>query len=244
MSNEKIIVGYSGGVTSAWCAGWALRNFPKNDVTLLFHDTKEEDEDTYRYLEQMSAALNHPYYEHSDGRSVTELFRDEGMIANNRAAFCSRILKAEQFEKYISYFDDANITKVLGFSSNEWERVQRATMVAERGGYKVRFPLIENDVTKQQCVNWSQCEMGVPIPRMYHWSDHANCVGCVRGGKAYWLAVKEHRPDVFEQRKALELEFGHTMSSRYSLVQIGQEGLKRTVGRRESIDVGPCECGG
>jgi 7-cyano-7-deazaguanine synthase in queuosine biosynthesis len=28
------IVGFSGGVTSAWCAGWALRNFPREEVVL------------------------------------------------------------------------------------------------------------------------------------------------------------------------------------------------------------------
>lgn len=32
----KVVVGFSGGVTSAWCAGWALRNYPREDVTLLF----------------------------------------------------------------------------------------------------------------------------------------------------------------------------------------------------------------
>ena len=46
MPNRKIVVGFSGGVTSAWCAGWALRNFPRDEVVLLFCDTKEEDPDT------------------------------------------------------------------------------------------------------------------------------------------------------------------------------------------------------
>lgn len=241
---HKVIVGFSGGVTSAWCAGWALRNFPKDDVVLLFHDTKEEDEDTYRYLREVSEALKHPYVEQSDGRSVTELFFDEDMLATNKAAFCSRILKADQFNKYIrSLPTNTSIIKVLGFSRNEWQRVQRAVAISNRDGYAVRFPLIEENVSKQQCVEWSQCVLGVNIPAMYAWSDHANCVGCVRGGKAYWLAVKENRPDVFEQRKALEEVFGHTIIGRYSLTQIESEGLKRRVGRKEAIEIGPCECG-
>ncbi len=40
---RKVVVGFSGGVTSAWCAGWALRTFPREEVILLFHDTKAED---------------------------------------------------------------------------------------------------------------------------------------------------------------------------------------------------------
>ncbi len=244
-SIRRVVVGFSGGVTSAWCAGWALKNYPKDEVILLFHDTKEEDEDTYRFIKEMSMALKHSITERSDGRSVTELFRDEGALANQQMAFCSRILKAEQSEKYFAELRSQGVTeiiKILGFSSAEWERVQRATMHGERGGYKLRFPVIEDKVTKQECADWCKAQ-GPCLPRMYSWSDHANCVGCVRGGKAYWLAVKENRPDVFEQRKQLEIEFGHTISNRYSLVQIEQEGLKRRVGRREAIEIGPCECG-
>lgn len=243
---RKIVVGFSGGVTSAWCAGWALRTFPKDEVILLFHDTKEEDEDTYRFLREMAKALEHPITERSDGRSVTELFYDQGMIANNRAAFCSRILKAEPSTKYLKELREQGVTeiiKVIGFSANEETRVQRATAYSWKEEIQLRFPIIEEKVTKQDCADWCNCTMGVALPRMYSWSDHANCVGCVRGGKAYWLAVKENRPDVFEQRKAMEVEFKATISGRYSLIQIEKEGLLRPVGRREAIEVGPCECG-
>src|SRR4051812_36856396 len=85
---RRIIVGFSGGVTSAWCAGWALRNFPREEVVLVFHDTKEEDPDTYRFLREMSAALQHPFVDMSDGRSVTELFRDLGFLGNSHQTMC------------------------------------------------------------------------------------------------------------------------------------------------------------
>lgn len=244
---RRIVVGFSGGVTSAWCAGWALRNFPKEEVILLFHDTKEEDEDTYRFLHEMAAALEHPITERSDGRSVTELAYDEGMLPSDRAAFCSRILKREMGEKFFAELRAEGveeIIKVVGFSANEPDRVQNMTAHSWRDGYVLRFPIIEEGVTKQECADWCSCTMMVPIPRMYAWSDHANCPGCVRGGKAYWLAVLRERPDIFEQRSKMEQDFGHTFSGRYSLVQIAKEGLKRKVGRKESIEIGSCECGG
>lgn len=222
-----------------------MRNFPKEEVVLLFHDTKEEDADTYRFLHEMSAALDHPITERSDGRSVTDLAYDENMLPNNRVPFCSRILKIEPGEKYITELLNAGneVLKIVGFSAMEPDRVQRATAASWKMNYTVRFPIIEEGVSKQECHDWCSCTMGVPAADMYSWSDHANCPGCVRGGKAYWLAVKENRPAVFEQRKALEAEFGHTFSGRYSLVQIEKEGLKRKVGRREAISIGPCECG-
>jgi hypothetical protein len=245
-SIRRVVVGFSGGVSSAWCGGWALRNFPKDEVVFLFHDTKEEDEDTYRFLYEMAERLDHPITERSDGRSLTELCYDENAIPNDRMAFCSRILKAEQCEKYFKELREQGVTeivKVVGFSANEPDRVQRITAHSWVNGYSVRFPIIEEGVTKQQCADWCTCTTGVEPPAMYEWSDHANCPGCFRGGKAYWLAVKKHRPLVFEHRKQLEEHFGHTISHRYSLVQIEAEGLKRSVGRKEAITIGPCECG-
>ena len=244
--SRRVVVGFSGGVTSAWCAGWALRNFPKAEVILLWHDTKEEDPDTYRFLVEMANALEHEITERSDGRSVTELCYDENMLPSNLAPFCSRKLKVEQHEKFVTELKSQDVDEIIcvyGFSANEEPRVQRKTAMGWTMGYTCRFPLIEESVSKQDCANWCTCVMGVQVPDMYAWSDHANCVGCVRGGKAYWLAVQDNRPDVFEQRVALEQEFGHTFNRRYSLAEIAGEGLLRVVNRRESIEIGACECG-
>lgn len=244
---ERIVVGFSGGITSAWCAGWALRNFPKENVVFLFHDTKEEDADTYRFLRQMAEKLDHPITERSDGRSFTELCYDENMLPTNRTAFCSRILKTVPWNNYVKELRDSgvtDITRVVGFTANEPDRVQRSFAHGMQSGYTVRFPLIEEKVTKQQCYEWCNCEMGVPVPSMYEWSNHANCVGCARGGKNYWLAVKKNRPEVFEQRKALEKEFGHNFIKEYvSLEDLERDGVRRVRPQKESIELGPCECG-
>lgn len=242
---RKVIVGFSGGVTSAWCAGWALRNFPKDEVVFLFHDTKEEHPDTYRFIREMAEALQHPVTEQSDGRSVTQLFYDQNAIANNRMAFCSRILKAEQRDKYFKYLRSIGVTEivnVVGFSLIEEQRVQRATARAEASGYSVRFPVVEDGVSKQECADWCN-SLGVRPSEMYLWSEHSNCIGCVRGGKAYFLKVKENAPEVFEQRASLEEEFGHTILKDMSLRVLADIGLKRPVKPRESIDIGYCDCG-
>ena len=249
---RRIVVGFSGGVTSAWCAGWALGKFPREEVILLWHDTKAEDEDTYRFLHEMADALKMPITERSLGISLDELFERENMMASEHFGFCSIMMKQEPGIKYIHELQAAGATEIVmvrGYSANEPKRVQRATAMGWMlstlwCNVAVRFPLIEEKVDKQQCADWCNCEMSVPIPAMYSWSSHANCVGCVKGGKEYWLAVKENRPDVFEHRKQQEKRFGHQMFSGYvSLEDLERTGLKRKVKRRESIEIGPCECG-
>jgi hypothetical protein len=241
----KIIVGFSGGVTSAYCAGWALDKFPRNDVVLLFHDTKEEHPDTYRFIREMAAALNHPITERSDGRSVVQVCEDEHALANNRMAFCSKILKAKQrdrFFKELRAVGETELVNVLGFTALEWRRIQRNTMRGECEGYTVRFPLVEDDVTKQHAADWCLSK-GVRPTEMYRWSEHANCIGCARGGKAYWLAVAREEPEIFEQRAKLEEQFGHTFLKDTTLRGLVQVGLKRKVQPRESIEIGSCDCG-
>lgn len=245
---RRIVVGYSGGVTSAWCLNWALSEFPREEVVALFHDTKREHPDTYRYLREMAERMDVAITERSDGRSVEEVEEDEGALANNRMAFCSRILKAEQRDRYFDELQTQGVTSivnVLGFSAHEWQRVQRASARAERGGYEVRFPLIEQGITKQQAADWSH-SIGVRIPAMYAWSDHANCLNCRRGGKTYQLAVAENEPEAFEAaaRHEEQPQFaGHTILKGISLRVLKASGMQRPAKRRESIDIGACECG-
>jgi len=190
MSARRIVVGFSGGVTSAWCAGWALRTFPREEVVLLWHDTKEGHPDTYRFLREMADALGMPITERSDGRSVTQLFRDEGFLGNNQNTFCSRILKAEPSAKYIAGLkaQGFDVIKVVGYSAKEPKRVARMVGRANLEGITVRFPVIEEGMTKQACTDWVMAQ-GVQPSAMCCWSDHANCIGCVKGGRAYWLGA-------------------------------------------------------
>lgn len=270
--SRRVVVGHSGGVTSAWALGWALNFFDRTEVVALFHDTKKEDADTYRFLHEIAGVLGIEVTERSDGRSVEEVEIDEGALANNRMAFCSRILKADQRDRYFDELRSVGVTEiinVLGFSAWEPLRIQRATMRAQQSSYSCRFPVAETwpaltppigqrgkslkswmeaerRKSKQFCADWCM-NLGVRPPRMYEWSDHANCINCRRGGKAYIIESARHNPIEFandvEHEKNPVFQ-GHTIFKDGSLTQVIGRGLKRKVSRRESIDIGPCECGG
>jgi hypothetical protein len=249
--SRRIVVGFSGGVTSAWCAGWALRTFPQEEVILLFHDTKGEHPDTYRFIREMGEALGHPIVERSDGRDVFQVFEDEGFLGNNQNAMCSRILKLEQSDQFIAELKSAghDVVKVLGFSKGETERIQRMTARAARDGYEVRYPLAEQDVSKQTCVDWCQLTMKVCPSEMYLDFEHANCIGCVKGGMAYWMKVREKFPETFHRFARLEREYGHNIlrgggagRKHYWLDELPEQ-TKRKVYPREAVTIGPCECG-
>jgi hypothetical protein len=215
-----------------------------DEIILLWHDTKEEHPDTIRFIREMAEALGLPVTEWSDGRSVTQVFRDEGFPREQSE---HGVLAHSQAGAGVAIECGYEVVKLVGMSAKEPRRVARQVSLSVNGGYTVRFPLIETSTTKQQATDWCLA-MGVKPSAMYCWSEHANCVGCVKGGMAYWQAVAKNAPEVYAQRAALEEEFGHGIlrggdREQYLLKDLVQVRLKRSVPFRESIEIGACECG-
>lgn len=203
----RVIVTVSGGKASAWCADWALKNYQKEDVLLYFNDTKWEHPDLYRFLSDLERYLNHKILWDSDGRSPEALFYDNRALANNRMPFCSRVLKAERLHKFYQGGD----TLVFGIGQDELHRARRVADVyrgvAERTNKWpiVRFPLIAEEITKEQVDSWLR-STGIEEPTLYKLGFlHNNCSGgCVRAGKKHWKLLYEKLPEVYLDRERVE----------------------------------------
>lgn len=205
----SIIVALSGGKASAWCADWALKQYPKDDVILYFNDTKWEHKDLYRFLEDLSKYLNHPITVDADGRSPEDVFYDLNALANNRMPICSAELKAKRLQ---DYYKDGD-TIIFGISADEIHRAHRLTNIYEARAYRtkkkvtLRFPLIEKNISKEQVDTFLK-EIGIEEPFLYKLGfSHNNCSGgCVRGSKAQWALLYEKLPEVYLERERVEEE--------------------------------------
>lgn len=205
----SVIVAISGGKASAWCAQWALQQYPKKDVILYFNDTKWEHPDLYRFLRDLARYLGHPITWDSDGRNPEQLFHDHHALANNRMPFCSRILKAERLQKFYRDGD----TLVFGIGADEPHRARRLTSVYQVVAVKTGkwptlvFPLIQENVTKAQ-INDFLASAHIEEPMLYRLGfAHNNCSGgCVRAGKKHWKLLFEKLPDVYADRERVERE--------------------------------------
>jgi len=205
----SVIVAISGGKASAWCADWALKQYPKEEVILYFNDTKWEHADLYRFLDDLSKYFNHPITIDSDGRSPEELFYDNRALANNRMPFCSRILKAERLQMFYKDGD----TLVFGIGADEPHRANRIvgvyqTVAVKTGKWpKLTFPLIRENTTKQQIDDFLKAA-NIQEPLLYRLGFlHNNCSGgCVRAGKKHWKLLYEKLPEVYAERERVERE--------------------------------------
>ena len=207
----RVIVAISGGKASAWCADWALKNYPKEDVILYFNDTKWEHRDLYRFLDDLSGYFGKEITFDSDGRTPEELFYDNRALANNRMPFCSRVLKAERLQKF---YKDGDLL-VFGISEDEPERARRIVGVYRVIGAKTKkwakleFPLIKEKMTREKVNMWLE-STGIKEPLLYTLGfTHNNCSGgCVRAGKKQWKKLYELMPEVYADRERVEREVG------------------------------------
>jgi len=205
----SIIATISGGKASAWCAYWALKNYPKKDVVLYFNDTGWEHPDLFRFLKDLEKYFNHSITFDSDGRSPEQLFWHEHALANNRMPFCSRILKAERLQKFYKDGD----TLIFGIGANELHRANRIISVYQTVAAKTKrwpriiFPLIQEDIASKQ-INVFLASANIEEPLLYRLGFlHNNCSGgCVRAGKKHWKLLYEKLPWVYADRERVEEE--------------------------------------
>lgn len=203
----RVIVALSGGKASAFCADWALKNFPKEDVVFYFNDTLWEHPDLYRFLDDLEEYYDHPIFRDTDGRTPEEIFVDKRYLGNSRAAPCSVFLKAKRMQEF---YQDGDVL-VFGIGNHERERATRLIQVyqlvaAKTGKWcSLRFPLIEDNISREE-VQWFVDATGLETPELYRLGfDHNNCSGgCVRAGKKHWKLLLDVLPDVYAQREAME----------------------------------------
>lgn len=205
--SSKIIVALSGGKASAWCADWALKNYPKKDVILYFNDTKWEHSDLYRFIDDLSKHFNHTIYFDSDGRSPEGLFYSKNSLANDRMPFCSHELKAKRLQEF---YNDGD-TIIFGIGKNELHRAKRIARVYQTIAIKKKkfptlvFPLISENISDSEIDNFLS-HAKIEEPTLYKLGfKHNNCSGgCVRAGKKHWKLLYETLPEVYLKREKTE----------------------------------------
>lgn len=209
----KHLVMFSGGVCSWAAAKRVVERHGKEDVVLLFADTKIEDADLYVFLDKAAENVGVPLVKIADGRTPWQVMNDEGIIGNSGIDPCSRILKRELLSKWRDAHCSVEETTVhLGFSWDEDDRVRR---VAKRYlPWRYEAPMAGKPwMSKPDMLEWLKRE-GIEPPRLYAMGfPHANCGGfCVKAGQAHFAHLLRMMPERYayheSQEEALRLKVG------------------------------------
>lgn len=195
----KHIISFSGGLGSAVSAILAWEN--NLDFEMIFADTLIEDEDLYRFNQDIENLIGKSIIVLTDGRDPWEVYEDKRWIGNSRTAHCSQELKTKQVKEYLQnkYKKQGiyiNICLNLGMGTSELDRIERAeeqwrplpvkSLLRE---YRI-FPSNYPDIIKKY---------NIDIPRLYTYGfPHNNCGGfCCRAGLKQFATLLEVFPDRF-----------------------------------------------
>ncbi len=204
----KHIIFFSGGIGSYYAAKRIIEKHGKDSVMLLFTDTKMEDSDLYRFLEDSSKKLDVELIKIADGRTPWDVAFDKRFLPNSRVAPCSHVLKQEMARKYIEeHFKPDECILYLGIDWTEQHR--KIAPTKNWAPYKVEFPMCDEPyLTKQDMLNKLETEEGIEIPNLYKLGfSHNNCGGfCFRAGIGHFKHLLEKDPDLYKFHENKEQE--------------------------------------
>jgi hypothetical protein len=209
----KHIVMFSGGACSWAAAKRVVAEHGRDGVVLLFADTKMEDEDLYRFIDEASANVGVPMVRIADGRTPWQVMRDHHSFANNRMDFCSQELKRELLDRWRDAHGSPELTTVhLGLSWDEMHRVERVRRLCAPWRYEA--PMADPPyMSKEAILKWLKSE-GICPPRLYSLGfPHNNCGGfCVKAGQAHFAHLLRVMPERYrfheEQEQTLRKTVG------------------------------------
>ena len=203
-----IIGWFSGGVTSAVSIHLAIELYGKENVRVIFIDTKNEDPDTYRFLMDCEQWYGIPI-ETITGigdkyKNIKDVWYKFKSLNVAHGAICSSTLKRAVREKWEK--ENTWTHQVFGFDISEPKRAE--SMKLNNAKVKPIFPLLMYGMSKEECIEIVQ-EQGIDVPNAYKLGfRNNNCLntGCVQGGIGYWQKFSRDFPDRFDKMANVEHE--------------------------------------
>lgn len=252
----KHIVFYSGGIGSWYAAKRVIEKHGKENVILLFTDTKTEDEDLYRFLEESAKKIDVHLEIIANGKTVWEVFEHNKFLGNSRIAPCSRELKQKTASKWIKKnFKPNECILYLGIDWTEMHRVESPKK--NWLPYVVEFPMTEQPFVDKYKMLDALKQYQIEVPKLYKLGfSHNNCGGfCCRVGQGHFINLLQKMPERYKYHEEKEQHFIKTIGKEqamlrktidgervnYTLKQL-REDFESQPHQVDLFDIGGCGC--
>jgi hypothetical protein len=192
------IVSFSTGLSSAITTERVLARYGRDKTTVVFMDTKIEDEDNYRFMADCKNRWDIDIVVLADGRDPYEVSRAERVIPNSHIAPCTHRLKIEVFKRWLET-QEKPTTIHIGYDFTEMHRMEATKKNYNALGFEVDFPLLWKPYEFRKYTDVVRKDWNIEPPRMYALGyTHANCGGrCVKQGQGDWIRTLINFPDRF-----------------------------------------------
>lgn len=199
---RPIKVHFSCGAASA--VSLLIAQTLSDDVSAVYADTGGEHEDNMRFLHDMETltGIKVKVLRSKAYSSPLDVWTRHRFIKGPNGARCTSALKR------LVLRDEWTLehNHMFGFDVGEQHRLAR--IQENEKPFVIRSLLIERGLSKEHCFQ-ILTERGVELPAMYQLGyNNANCIGCPKGGKGYWVKIRKDFPKHFEAVAALQRELG------------------------------------
>jgi len=209
------LICFSGGHSSALVAIEVKRRYPNGRLILLNHNinARVEDGDIKRFKREIADYLKTPITFANYADPTMDQFdialKHSAWKTSHESVICTSRLKTEPFEKYLRANYKPNVGDVTiyyGFDAGEDSRITRRSSILAAMGYRTDYPLA---LWRRTILSTLQIKIKPPLT--YSQFKHANCTGCIKGGRQHWYVVFCTRQDIWEKAKAAEEEIGYSI---------------------------------
>ena len=213
LHDRRVVAWFSAGATSAVAAKLAHKQYADiQEFHIVYCDPGSEHHDNRRFLRDVEEWIGWSIEILKSDKywDVWDVCTKRRYLSGIKGALCTTELKKALRHKY-QRVDDL---QVFGFDADESKRAE----MFRGNNHEITLltPLIDKGLTKPDCMALLIRE-GLELPAMYRLGfPNANCVGCVKGGQAYWNHVREVFPEVFNKMARLERKLNVALNKTYA----------------------------
>lgn len=229
----KHIISYSGGLGSFAAAKLTVEKYGPDACSLIFTDTKTEDEDLYRFINETSKALGIELVTLADGRDIWGVFTDVRFMGNSRIDPCSRVLKRDLFRKWITQAHQPDGCEIVfGIDNRE---AHRMVSISKRWSpWKTTAPLCDTQISREVILDWLD-KYEIEPPRLYEMGfPHNNCGGfCVKTGQKQMALLLQKIPERYAHHEREQEKLFSIIGKRCGFIRRVENGTMNYLGLKE-----------
>lgn len=224
MTNERHILGISGGRDSASLAVYMRQHHPELPLEYFFTDTGKELPEVYSFLDKLEGFLGRPIQRLNPDRDFDFWLEEYGnFLPSPRTRWCTRQLKLRPLEQWLKADLEAG-TVIHSYVAIRSDEPSREGYQATHPNMRVHFPLRDAGIDRAGVLEiLDQSDVGEPD--YYKWRSRSGCTFCFYQQKIEWVRLAENHPKEFSEavdyeKTALKDGSPFTWSQGESLIEL------------------------
>jgi predicted phosphoadenosine phosphosulfate sulfurtransferase len=228
----SVIVSYSTGIDSTGVLHWAVNNFPKEKIWLVYCDTGCEYPENEEILAKISQFLGIKYVVLRHPKGFLELLLTERFKfpdAQNR--WCTSILKTGVTDKWIRANRHILGTKVLFLTGERRDESKKRALLPEteyhsttlwtkrKGDFECHWHRPVLDYEKGKMFEFGK-ELGIEPHFCYEYLSRCSCMICVLMPDRNCIENIKRYPRLVKPFVEAEIQIGHTWKHKKSLEEM------------------------